>query len=367
MRGKGLLLLLLLLAGEVFSSYFVSWSQGDVESCVASIDNQIEAAYNQCMSNCNLEIIGGFILSPVVRQICKNNCNDNILEESIDPFQYGRCKAFCLEDYANEQYGYCYTSCKDNADQGACTSNCYKNTAVYASFKECWNSCRQEFESGRDLSARDKGYIRCSDYFSFDIEETEGTGLYLPFESASGLSITAVWYYPGGTYHGAIDYDFSGTGTYNVTSASDGTVNFVNNSIYCVKHPNPGADNYDENCEGSGYGSHIMIDFTDPSTNRNYTILYGHLRGGSIPFNVGDYVNAGDVVGVMGNTGNSQSSSSDGTHLHFEIRDRDNGNADVNPYDLDPNATISEYPLGDNGNECGDESLWAECPPAPAP
>ncbi|MFJ7733096.1 peptidoglycan DD-metalloendopeptidase family protein [Lysinibacillus sp. NPDC097231] len=55
------------------------------------------------------------------------------------------------------------------------------------------------------------------------------------------------------------------------------------------------------------YGNRIVIDH-----NNGYTTLYGHLS--SINVEVGNVVEKGSVIGIMGSTGNST-----GTHLHFEV------------------------------------------------
>ncbi|AET58216.1 peptidoglycan DD-metalloendopeptidase family protein [Paenibacillus terrae] len=58
----------------------------------------------------------------------------------------------------------------------------------------------------------------------------------------------------------------------------------------------------------NGYGNVIMIDHRN-----GYQTVYGHLS--SIGVHVGQVVQQGESIGVMGNTGRST-----GTHLHFEIR-----------------------------------------------
>lgn len=64
------------------------------------------------------------------------------------------------------------------------------------------------------------------------------------------------------------------------------------------------------------YGNRILI-----KHNNGYTTLYGHLS--SINVEVGQVVEKGSVIGIMGSTGNST-----GTHLHFEI---EKNGALVNP------------------------------------
>jgi len=57
-----------------------------------------------------------------------------------------------------------------------------------------------------------------------------------------------------------------------------------------------------------GYGNMIVI-----SHSNGMQTLYGHLN--SVKVNTGEQVNKGDVIGGMGNTGDSS-----GVHLHFEVR-----------------------------------------------
>jgi murein DD-endopeptidase MepM/ murein hydrolase activator NlpD len=66
-----------------------------------------------------------------------------------------------------------------------------------------------------------------------------------------------------------------------------------------------------------GYGRHVIIahkqDPGDPTSSLDILTLYGHLDGYSVK--VGQAVHQGDLIGVMGSTGNSS-----GPHLHFELR-----------------------------------------------
>jgi murein DD-endopeptidase MepM/ murein hydrolase activator NlpD len=58
----------------------------------------------------------------------------------------------------------------------------------------------------------------------------------------------------------------------------------------------------------TGYGLHVIIDHGG-----GLSSLYGHLD--SVIVLSGDYVDAGQVIGTVGSTGNAT-----GPHLHFEIR-----------------------------------------------
>lgn len=58
----------------------------------------------------------------------------------------------------------------------------------------------------------------------------------------------------------------------------------------------------------TGYGNHVVVAFDD-----HLLALYGHLE--SFNVNPGDRVQAGQLLGLIGSTGNST-----GPHLHFELR-----------------------------------------------
>lgn len=62
-----------------------------------------------------------------------------------------------------------------------------------------------------------------------------------------------------------------------------------------------------------GYGQHVYIEHQ--INGQNVLTVYAHLQRDSSPLQVGDRVNVGDFVGLVGNTGIST-----GAHLHFEVR-----------------------------------------------
>lgn len=114
--------------------------------------------------------------------------------------------------------------------------------------------------------------------------------------------------------HSGMDISCAPSNEHNVIAALDGTVETVVNSY-------PEGRN-----ESAGYGNYVKIKHNDGNST-----IYAHMYLDSIKVNVGDHVEQGQVLGKMGNSGNST-----GTHLHFEIRT--NGTA------VDPaNFISSEY------------------------
>ena len=77
----------------------------------------------------------------------------------------------------------------------------------------------------------------------------------------------------------------------------------------------------------TGYGNYVVIQHLSDDGKRFYT-LYGHMVDGSIAVAEGSSVKVGQVLGIMGSTGNSTD-----PHLHFEVRLNDNTSSNaVNPY-----------------------------------
>ena len=60
---------------------------------------------------------------------------------------------------------------------------------------------------------------------------------------------------------------------------------------------------------GAGWGNHVIIHHGGNTYSR-----YAHLRDGQVFVEVGDELTEGDVIGVMGNSGRSET-----RHLHFEL------------------------------------------------
>lgn len=119
--------------------------------------------------------------------------------------------------------------------------------------------------------------------------------------------------------HGAIDITNDlGDGGTNIIAAKDGVV------IYPTDDSQTGYADVGNPEDGGGYGNHVIIQHSDG----NYT-YYAHMSQNSITVRSGDNVKQGQVIGKMGNSGDSR-----GTHLHFEVRAGGNAHANrVDPLD----------------------------------
>lgn len=117
----------------------------------------------------------------------------------------------------------------------------------------------------------------------------QGTGDFV--WPVSGASITSSYGKRWGRMHQGTDFVSSNK---TIMSADEGKVTFAGTK--------------------SGYGNVIIINHQN-----GYETLYGHLS--KINVEVGQVVEKGESIGVMGNTGRST-----GTHLHFEIHN--NGEAE---------------------------------------
>lgn len=116
-----------------------------------------------------------------------------------------------------------------------------------------------------------------------------------PCASSNAYYVTCMYYYSDGTKHSThynykYGMDISGGG--NIVSVESGTVTEVG-------------------YQASGFGNYVYV------THSNGTVsLYAHLK--SVSVKKGQTVSKGQVLGVMGSTGNST-----GTHLHFEMSNCD--------------------------------------------
>lgn len=98
--------------------------------------------------------------------------------------------------------------------------------------------------------------------------------------------------------HGGIDLVREGYRLDNITAHSDGTV------VQVIKNINVNTPN-----DPTNPGNMVRIDHGN-----GFQTRYLHLAYGTVSVNVGDKVTRGQILGYMGNTGNSF-----GAHLHFEV------------------------------------------------
>lgn len=177
-----------------------------------------------------------------------------------------------------------------------------------------------EYYFGRDIeyytiySFVAGGISNSSDCFWWPIGSIETTvedGITYASGSPETIKITSNFGYrnsplPGATtFHQAIDIGGGREGQTNIIAAADGIVLEIHTG--CIAG--------DKNCGGK-LGNYIKIQHSNGIVTR-----YGHLY--SVLVNTGDNVKQGQVIGKMGNTGNST-----GPHLDFQIKVNDTS---VNP------------------------------------
>jgi murein DD-endopeptidase MepM/ murein hydrolase activator NlpD len=79
-----------------------------------------------------------------------------------------------------------------------------------------------------------------------------------------------------------------------------------------------------------GYGNYVVVESVDPLTGQKVDVLYGHLADG-VSLQPGQRVNAGQVIGTQGGTGNVR--SADGTIASIDFfAPRPSGSRDMTPY-----------------------------------
>lgn len=115
---------------------------------------------------------------------------------------------------------------------------------------------------------------------------------------------------PFGNGHSGVDLGWQDTQTDGILAHSPGTV------VFCQT----GHGNNKGSTGNASYGNCVKV----KHPNGWYT-LYAHLSGVCVAY--GQQVQAGQRIGKMGNTGNSY-----GSHLHFEVRNRNDVCVDPAPY-----------------------------------
>ena len=155
------------------------------------------------------------------------------------------------------------------------------------------------------------------------VSKPSACGYIFPVAGLSRANINNLRY-PSYSGHTGIDVNINVRGK-SVVAVKDGYV--------LISKATPGSvKNYDANGKYVGsygsYGEYVLIMHNDGTQT-----LYAHMKPGSRTVKVGDSVKQGQVIGIVGNTGNirprpTSSNPYAGTHLHWEVRV--NGRA-VNP------------------------------------
>lgn len=144
-----------------------------------------------------------------------------------------------------------------------------------------------------------------------------------------------------GNGHSGVDLGWQTTQTDGILAHSDGKV------VFCqTGHKNnPGSSG------NASYGNCVKLDHGN-----NYFTLYAHLS--DVTVKLGQQVKKGQIIGHMGNTGNSY-----GAHLHFEVRNGASHCINPAPYiaaDLPGLPTSDPKPENPNTDKEEDDMTYAE-------
>jgi hypothetical protein len=143
----------------------------------------------------------------------------------------------------------------------------------------------------------------------------------------------------------------------DVIAVADGVVVEILNTLEDQKPPK-GPDPKTINLENVG-GNHVILDL-----GHSIFAFYAHMQKGSITVAPGDRVKRGQVLGKLGNTGNTTA-----PHLHFHLMDgRSMLGSSGLPYVIDSFALAGEMPAAKFVASPGLEGNWGEgLLPTPSP
>ncbi len=105
-------------------------------------------------------------------------------------------------------------------------------------------------------------------------------------------------------------------------------------------------------------GNHVILDLGN-----GYYAFYPHMQKGSITVQVGDHVTRGEVLGLLGNSGNTS-----GPHLHFQLMTKPSGlGASGLPYVVDHFDLVGQVDFDQWQKSPGVEGHWGKYFAKPKP
>lgn len=102
--------------------------------------------------------------------------------------------------------------------------------------------------------------------------------------------------------------DYVSTGDKKIYAGGSGRIEIINTGCTTGKLGNK--------C-GGGFGNYVTVAYNIEGI--NYYVVYAHMKHVNENLAIGDIVNQSTVLGIEGSTGNST-----GSHVHIEIRAREN-------------------------------------------
>lgn len=121
-------------------------------------------------------------------------------------------------------------------------------------------------------------------------------------------------------------------------------------------------DGFGDGCEkntADNWGNAVWI-----RHDNGFTTMYAHMQKGSVVARLGQTVEAGQLIGRVGNSGNTFGGQCGGNHLHFEVRNA--GFAVVNPYNRDTGYLWATDPPRHAVGTVPPPALPCDTPGAPA-
>lgn len=179
----------------------------------------------------------------------------------------------------------------DEADAGNVTNDAQASTAVIASADDADSTDNEPEMSQEEADAELAADMNAADSANADTLQKLSLDMTTAFVPSASRRISAPYGIRTYRMHRGVDLGLCHGEDRTIVAAFAGVVTKVRNQG-----------------RRRGYGKYVILDHGN-----GLTTLYAHLASWQV--NVGDTLQAGDTIGVGGNTGRSF-----GAHLHFEMR-----------------------------------------------